>query len=348
MSDQNKPTVVNELRATAQLMTLEPGVFCLFHQGPVATDANGLPGVRISQAPGSVDMSGSVQISTFRDDGWLGGADSAALIRINGGRPGQVLVTVYQAQNGRDAPRLQVVRLTEVPPAAPPAQPTAPEGRQGVPPGAAMLPGAAGAERPGGAERLVPSRPQPPVDKAEVAVHVNRMGDVLALLGDWAGERGSRRWIEGFAVSPKTPGISPADIEYQAVLGRDWLSPWSEGGQYCGSRGMSLPLLGLRVRLRGAAADSFGVALEATFVTGATVGPVAGGEACETPDLAALESFRLTLVARAPGDTPAAKPAPGRKPERQPEPEKPAPRRARAAPAEPPPQPATRGGPRRR
>ena len=51
-------------------------------------------------------------------------------------------------------------------------------------------------------------------------------------------------------------GIAPEDIEYQAVLGRNWLSPWVEGGKFCGSRGMALPLLGLKVRLKGAAAKA--------------------------------------------------------------------------------------------
>ena len=280
MSDQSKPGIINELRATAQLMTLEPGVFCVVNQGPVAADATGLPGVRISLPPSPGLVPGSVQISTFREDGWVGGA-SAALIRVTGGRPGQVLVTVYQAPNAQEAPRLQVVRLSA---------------EAGSGQGAAQAVAApAQPAPPGVGERPRYGRPQPPADKAEVAVHINRMGDVLGLVGDWVGEQGSQRWIEGFLVSPKNQ-IAPGDIEYQAVLGRDWLSPWSEGGQYCGSRGMSLPLLGLRVRLRGEAAEQYDLQVEASFVNGSKVGPVAAGEACETNDLAALEAFRLLVT----------------------------------------------------
>ena len=152
-------------------------------------------------------------------------------------------------------------------------------------------------------ERARYTRPQPPADKAEVAVHINRVGDVLGTIGDWVGERGSQRWIEGFSVTPKQL-IATADIEYQAVLGRDWLSPWAEGGQYCGSRGMSLPLLGLRVRLRGEAVERFDLRVEASFVNGATLGPVAAGEACETADLAALEAFRLLITPKAAATAP--------------------------------------------
>jgi len=114
-------------------------------------------------------------------------------------------------------------------------------------------------------------------------------------MGDWMGERGSKRWIEGFGLLP-SGGVAPADVEYQAVLGRGWLSPWAEGGQFCGSRGMSLPILGLRVRLKGAAAATHTVAVSATFVDGTAVGPVSDGEPCEAPSLSPLESFQVTLT----------------------------------------------------
>ena len=108
------------------------------------------------------------------------------------------------------------------------------------------------------------------------------------------GDRGSKRWIEGFGLMPGD-GIAVSDIEYQAVLGRDWQSPWSEGGQFCGSRGMSLPLLGMRVRLRGTAAKTHTLSISATFVDGTEIGPVTDGEACEAPSLSPLEAFKVTL-----------------------------------------------------
>ena len=110
---------------------------------------------------------------------------------------------------------------------------------------------------------------------------MQQRGDVTVPLGEWIGERGSKRWIEGFGIAPPE-GCAAEDIEYQAVLGRGWLSPWAEGGQYCGSRGMALPILGLRVRLRGAAAETHDVRLRASFVDGTEIGPVGDGAPCET------------------------------------------------------------------
>ena len=131
---------------------------------------------------------------------------------------------------------------------------------------------------------------------AEIAAHLQIRGDVLSRLGEWVGERGSQRWVEGFAISPRHEVVTPAEIEYQAVLGRGWLSPWAEGGQYCGSRGMALPILGLRARLRGKAAETHTVEISATFTDGTKIGPVGPGEACEAASLAPLEAFRITIV----------------------------------------------------
>ncbi|HJS84343.1 MAG TPA: hypothetical protein VJ779_02670, partial [Acetobacteraceae bacterium] len=161
------------------------------------------------------------------------------------------------------APRLQVLRLGGEAPMT-----------------GAVAPGAAG------------NRPTPA--NADVVAHIQRMGDVGATFGEWMGTRGSRLWIEGFDIAPRA-GVAPSDIEYQAVLGRDWLSPWVEGGKFCGSRGMALPLLGLTVRLKGQAASTHDLSYEATFVDGSASGPMQAGEPCQAESLAALEAFRIDL-----------------------------------------------------
>jgi hypothetical protein len=249
-------------------MTLESGLFCVFQPpgSPPPNERSGLPGVRISLPPGPAGRPEAVSISTFRNDGWLNGQDAAALIRVAAG-PAQVLVTVYQAPSARpeSAPRLQVMRLGA---------------EQGVP---ARMPSAG----PGARQAAVP-------EDADIVAHVQRVGDVAGRIGDWVGTRGSGQWIEGFSLSPGD-GVKPTDVEYQAVLGRGWLSPWIEGGKFCGSRGMALPLLGLKARLKGAAAKTHECSYTASFVDGSAVGPVPAGEACEAESLAALEAFQIVI-----------------------------------------------------
>jgi hypothetical protein len=272
---------INELRVSGHLMLLDAGLFCIVQMPSKAIDAStGLPGVRVSLPPGQASRPEAVSIATFRPDGWLSGFGDAALVRVVGG-PAQIMVTVYQAAGAADgAPSLQVMRLTD--------------GAAGPAAQAATRP-APGAAAPAGPE----SR-----RAMDMVAHIQGRGDVGALLGEWLGEAGSKQWIEGFAVAP-AKDVVPADIEYQAVLGRGWLSPWVEGGQFCGSRGMALPVLGLKLRLRGAAAEAFDCSYSAVFLDGTKVGPVRAGEACEAESLSPLESFRIDIRPRGSADVPA-------------------------------------------
>ena len=242
--------IARELRVSGRLMTLDPGLFCIVHTPAGNVDgATAMPGVRISLPPGPAGRPEAVSIATFRDDGFLYGFGDAALVRVVGA-PAQVLVTIYQLPEVQGAgPNLQVLKLVEGAPAAARSAPA---------------PAAAAAATP-----------------VDMIAHIQGRGDVGAKFGEWLGEKGSKRWIEGFAIAP-AKDIAVTDIEYQAVLGRGWLSPWAEGGQFCGSRGMALPLLGLRVRLRGAAAQAWDCSYSASFIDGTTVGPVDAGEACES------------------------------------------------------------------
>ena len=101
---------------------------------------------------------------------------------------------------------------------------------------------------------------------------------------------------------------------------RRGLSPWIEGGKFCGSRGMALPLLGLKIRLKANVAKTHECSYSATFVDGSSVGPVPGGEICEAESLAALEAFQVAIhrrggkaATRKPANKPVAdKPAPAK------------------------------------
>ncbi len=253
---------VQELKVSGHLMSLPAGLFCFVNEpNQAAARQNGLPGVRLSPPPAAEE---SVEIIGFRNDGWLNADGDAALVRVRRG-PAQVLVTIYQLSNQPDsAPRLQVRQLSG--------------------------PTEVGAPAPAAAPAGTPQR-------IDLMAHFQARGDVGARFGEWLGERGSQNWIEGFALNAPE-GIDPAELTYQAVLGRGWLSPWVEAGQYCGSRGMALPLLGLRVRLTGAAAQQYEVSYEASFIGGSSAGPVGNDETCEGDTLAPLEAIQVKLIPR--------------------------------------------------
>jgi hypothetical protein len=300
-----KPTT--ELKVSGHLMTLDAGLFCIFTPpgSPVPDQSSGLPGIRLTLPPGPAFRPESITISTFREDGWLGGWNGAALVRVSRG-PAQVLVTIYQAPNVKgEAPKLQILKLAEgtnpnapraagtANAAAAPAQ-AAPAPASPAKPAAAAAPAAVTAPQntpAGGGARAAPAG-------TEITAHVQVSGDIAARLGEWVGTQGSKHWVEGFAIAPQEQ-IRPGDIEYQAVLGRGWLSPWAEGGQFCGSRGMSLPILGLRVRLRGEAAETHDCAVTATFVDGTKIGPLDNGEPAQAETLSPLEAFLVVVTPRA-------------------------------------------------
>jgi len=255
---------VQELKVTGHMMSLPSGLFCFVNEAvPGSVKQNGMPGIRVSPPPAGGQ---NVEIAGFRPDGWLNADGDAALVRIRKG-PAQVLVTIYQLPNQQEsAPRLQVRQLLN------------------------------GQDAPA-AGNAVPTPPPVAKDRMDVIAHIQGRGDVGTKFGEWLGERGSNSWIEGFSISAPE-GFDPASISYQAVLGRGWLSPWVEAGQYCGSRGMALPLLGLRVRLSAEAAEQYELSYSATFIGGASAGPVGNDETCEGDTLAPLEAVQIILTPR--------------------------------------------------
>lgn len=283
---------IYDLKVTANLMTLDAGLFCLFHvRDQQPADERGFPGIRISLPP-YLENTGKVEIVGFEKDGWLGAEKSAALVRVIG-EPAQILVTIYQdPANGREVPQLQVVRLNDAPDAVKTAQ-------------ALYQPAApafSNVQQGQSSNTLTPPAPnsfQSELSKAGVKVvsHLQVQGDVAVPVGEWIGIPGSQHWIEGFGVAPGGD-LSATDIEYHAVLGKGWFSPWQEGGQFCGSRGMALPILGLAVRIKGKKSSQYYCRLTATFTDGTHIGPVVGSEPVSSYTLAPLEAFRLEILTK--------------------------------------------------
>ncbi len=263
------------LGVASRVIRLDHGWFSLsLAPGPV-DQGTGLPGVRVSLPPGPAGRRESVTISTIRGDGWMTADDDPILLRVAPGGA-DVMVTEYwsAADPAATPPALKLTRLNPEAPVVPANAPVAPVG-----PGINTL---GSLVAPMGAA----------VQVAEIVAHVEGVGDVEGRVGEWIGMRGSGRAIEGFGLTPRQ-GLSPADFEIRAVLGRDWLSPWLPGGSFCGSRGLALPLRGFCLRLRPAAAARLELACFARFVDGSEVGPVGSDRICASANLAALEAFQV-------------------------------------------------------
>jgi hypothetical protein len=127
----------------------------------------------------------------------------------------------------------------------------------------------------------------------EGVAHV-RGRDVIIGADGWIGVPGGKEQLEGFAFTLSgPPGLG---IEYSAKLGPDWFTPWARNGEFCGSRGLALPLLGLTARLVGPGAEQFDLHCVARFIRGQEIGPHSAGDFSVAPDGAPLESFRFIMV----------------------------------------------------
>lgn len=274
MPDQNQDRV-RDVRVAAHTLVLPRGKFCISvaEVSPGIPTAR-LPGLSISTIPGE---GSEVEIAQFPGNPWLRHPGDALLVTV-GSDEARLLLTSYNLLEGEGVkpPRMQVQRLDV--------------------PGQASLgpaPEVAKAAEPPPAPPTVasPSGPQP------VLVHVARVGDRSGALGEWLGMREPGCLIEGVQVTPPE-GVPAEELEYQVVLGKGWTSPWSQGGEFCGSRGMTLPVQGLRVALRGASAERYTVSVEGVTASGDTLGPVGNDELCGLDDPEPLVQLRLRFEER--------------------------------------------------
>jgi capsular polysaccharide biosynthesis protein len=131
-----------------------------------------------------------------------------------------------------------------------------------------------------------------------VLAHVQSEGDIEAPINQRLSGRDPGHRIEGFAIHPEGD-IAPRDIEYRGILGKTWRSPWVGGGAFCGTRGWSLPLFGLTVRLLGDTARKYECVYDARFADGSTRHAIPAGEDCMAETQAPLTSFTLRIRPRA-------------------------------------------------
>ena len=136
-----------------------------------------------------------------------------------------------------------------------------------------------------------------PVVVLDILAHIQNRGDVTVGSGQWIGTPDGDLWIEGFSINPRQ-SLLPDDITYQGIYDDQHPAPWIQGGGFCGSRGLRLPLRGLCIELRNAARRQFRCSYSASFMDGSTVGPTPEGLICHSPAWAPLARFRIEISLR--------------------------------------------------
>jgi hypothetical protein len=145
-----------------------------------------------------------------------------------------------------------------------------------------------------------PARTIAPAAGIQVLAHVRNRADIVGSGAAGVGGRSSDEWIEGFALFPDglalfPDGIAAEELTCCAVLEDGTLSPWVAAGEFCGSRGLSRPLLGFAVRLHGAASERFVCTTAASFTDGTALAPSSDRAVCVAPSRAPLQSMQIVL-----------------------------------------------------
>lgn len=157
---------------------------------------------------------------------------------------------------------------------------------------------------PAPAPALPVAPPEPPAVtglKLGILAHVRSRGDMDFVGAAWAGRVAPGLWIEAFSVKPMER-FSAKDIEYKALTGSGFETPWLSDGALCGTRGMGVPLVGFSLRLKpGPETAGYDCEYSGYFRSGTIAGPVRNGTPCRSPVAGdPLEGIQVRLVERAP------------------------------------------------
>lgn len=252
-------SAVETAEVAAHTIVLRRGTYCIYvvSVSPGLSAAQ-LPGLGVAAAPGEENT--SLELARLSGEQWLRVPGDALLVRVHAPQV-RLLLTSYNTARAKGAapPKIEVQRLD-----------------------AAPAPAAGRIQR-----DAAPSRP------ADIIAHVRTRGDVRGEFGHWVGEPDSGLWIEGFMIVPP-PGLEPGDLEYQAVLGKGWMSPWVQAGEFCGSRGMNIPIQGLRVRLNNQAEKRVEIAVGVRFDDGTVHEAVPAGEVSMLDPLRPVTAIQVT------------------------------------------------------
>lgn len=144
-----------------------------------------------------------------------------------------------------------------------------------------------------------------------VMTHIRTRGDSQFSDEVWAGRLGTGLWIEAFSILP-IEGLSEHDIEYKGLTSSGFETPWLSAGATCGTKGMSVPLIGFAVRLRPSDITAeLDCEYSGYFQSGTTSGPMRHGAPCRSAmNSDPLEGISIRITRRTGPALPGTQPEP--------------------------------------
>ena len=264
--------------ASVQVLPLPPGLylFCVKAATPAVSAAGqlSLPAVHVGLGPGV--RTGEVEFvaGPATHGGWLFATEDLLVAKVNGA--GATLILTSVRAPGGEILSIKVERL-DARADARDGQPTAGGGNE-IPAGSASE------------ETTVP---------LQIGAHVRTRGDMSFLDVPWAGRIAPGLWLESFSIRPLARFVAQ-DMEYKALTGSGFETPWLSDDKMCGTQGMSTPLLGFAIRLKPSpAAAAYHCEYSGYFASGLIVGPLRNGVPCRSSVASdPLEGIQVRLVKR--------------------------------------------------
>ncbi len=253
-------STVETAEVAAHTILLRRGTYCIYVVDVSAgVPDDHLPGLGISPAPG--EENSVIDVVRFSGEQWLRQRGDALLLRVHAARV-RILLTSYNLARAQGAtpPKIEIQRLD-------PATNTP----------------AATATTPAEESTI------------DMIVHLRNKGDVRGSFGEWVGDPNGELWVEGFTITPPA-SLLVGKLEYQSVLGKGWTSPWVGVGAFCGTRGLQIPIQGLRLRLDDRDERSPSLLVSAKFTDGTVKEAVPFNTFCSLDPLQPVTALRLDVV----------------------------------------------------
>jgi GT2 family glycosyltransferase/glycosyltransferase involved in cell wall biosynthesis len=286
------------LSASVQVLPLPTGLY-LFSVKAAATLAErsagqlSLPAMHVGLGPGVP----SDQVEFIAGPGsagtWLFAHGDVLVVKVNGAGATLILTSVRSSIG--EVLAIEVERL-EARAEAAASVPTERANTSG------KLPPAASRTADAQAPVALKSKSAGPVEETlplQIKTHIRSRGDVNFADVPWAGRVAPGLWIEAFSVQP-LKHLGAQHIEYKALTGTGFETPWLSDDQICGTKGMSVPLVGFAVRLKpGSETASYDCEYSGYYRSSVVVGPLRNGAPCRsTVANDPLEGIQIRIVKR--------------------------------------------------
>jgi GT2 family glycosyltransferase len=284
------------LSASLQVLPLPPGLYLFSVKAatPVVAGATGelsLPAVHVGPGPGVPTEVVEFVGGPSTHGGWLFAKGDLLVTKVKG--TGATLVLTSVRAPGGEVLSIKVERL-EARAETDPAQQADGNATKQQTSGDRPISGNLRNTKSPGISALDDS-----TVRLAVGAHLRARGDMSFSEVPWAGRVAPGLWIESFSVRP-LERFGAEEIEYKALTGSGFETPWISEDKMCGTKGMATPLLGFAIRLKPSpAAAAFDCEYSGYFASGLTVGPVRNGVPCRSSVASdPLEGIQVRLVKR--------------------------------------------------